>query len=876
MKRRALWVCIALALSMALPLSALAEGESALEAVEEIGGEALEACEETGGADAPAEGEPEAPAAPEGADAAEAPAGAEASGEGEAPEEPELPGKAEDSAAMEDPSADAAARDVEPLARVRSVEAAQKGVCIRWDAVPGVERYRVMYRTGSAGKWKKLADAAGDSYVWKKAADNRDYFFTLRCLDASGAELPGAYDEEGVRFRRLKAPSIAKAEATLEGIRLSWKKVSGAQRYLALIERDGMWQPLGAVEDTSYLFADVESGGEYRFSLCCAAEDGITPVSGWSDKGKSAPWFAAPRVERVEAAAAGIQIEWSEVPGAAKYRLYARSGGGSWKKVADATGTRCVWKKAKANTAYEFAVCCMDKKGKARTSGMIEDTGNAFTLLPTPKLAGAKLEPGGVRVSWKAVTGAERYAVLCRSGSGAWEAVGYADAGETDYLWPGAESGASYRFTVRCVSADGALGLSGYNASGASAKFLRAPAVRAACTVGGVRIEWDPVPGAVKYRLMYKQADAAKWSKLKDTAESSFLWTGAKSGVRYAFTAVCIDKKGKSRTSACDETGVSLTYVAAPVLTRAVRQSGGVRVEWEAVPGAAGYQLLRRSEGGEWTPVAATVETGCTWTGGETGAFTVRCLSEDGQTPASAFDAEGAIPASGAPKVVQAAWSGDNIAVSWSPVEGAVNYRVAYRDGDVWKAAGNSTGSSFTWKKPKGGRVYCLSVACVSASGTALTSDFDEPGITLLVPMKKLANYKYFCKYMSDAQFKKAYAVAKEVVEPLADMSREDQLFGIMIALREMVDDGMNYSTRKAHYNDPYGYFVLKYASCAGCTRATGLCLNILGIKYEHVHENKWCHQWARVKVGSEYWICDAFGLCCGPEPATRRHPFLN
>ena len=51
-------------------------------------------------------------------------------------------------------------------------------------------------------------------------------------------------------------------------------------------------------------------------------------------------------------------------------------------------------------------------------------------------------------------------------------------------------------------------------------------------------------------------------------------------------------------------------------------------------------------------------------------------------------------------------------------------------------------------------------------------------------------------------------------------MSREDQLYGIASALRAVVDDGsMAYSMEANHYNDPYGYFVLRTASCAGCAR---------------------------------------------------------
>lgn len=141
--------------------------------------------------------------------------------------------------------------------------------------------------------------------------------------------------------------------------------------------------------------------------------------------------------------------------------------------------------------------------------------------------------------------------------------------------------------------------------------------------------------------------------------------------------------------------------------------------------------------------------------------------------------------------------------------------------------------------------------------------------------MNQLANLKSIQKKCTNAELQAAYDVALEIVTPLAKKSEKEQLQGIAKALRALFDQGMTYSTDTPHYNDPYGYFVLHTASCAGCTRATGLCLNILGITYEHVNENQWGHQWCRVYVDGEYWICDAYGLYCGAEPAPYQHPYL-
>ncbi len=144
------------------------------------------------------------------------------------------------------------------------------------------------------------------------------------------------------------------------------------------------------------------------------------------------------------------------------------------------------------------------------------------------------------------------------------------------------------------------------------------------------------------------------------------------------------------------------------------------------------------------------------------------------------------------------------------------------------------------------------------------------------VSINKLSNYQSLSKGMTAGEFQQAYNEALKIVEDLNGYNKKSQLLNIAIRLRALDDAGIEYSTTAPHYADAYGYFISKKASCAGCARATGLCLNILGYPYEHVNEGAWSHQWCRVKVGSEYWICDAYGLYCGPEPAPYKHPTLS
>lgn len=165
------------------------------------------------------------------------------------------------------------------------------------------------------------------------------------------------------------------------------------------------------------------------------------------------------------------------------------------------------------------------------------------------------------------------------------------------------------------------------------------------------------------------------------------------------------------------------------------------------------------------------------------------------------------------------------------------------------------------------------------STSTGYEAPPETPAVTqsaaALVEASKLSNYSSLKKKVSDEEFAQAYAAAAQISTKYLGKSIEEQLQGIYTELRQMSVGELSYSMDSAHYSDVYGFFISKSASCAGATRAVGLCLNQLGIPYEHVHEGEYSHQWCRVNVNGTYWICDAYGMYVGPEPAERQHPYL-
>ena len=78
------------------------------------------------------------------------------------------------------------------------------------------------------------------------------------------------------------------------------------------------------------------------------------------------------------------------------------------------------------------------------------------------------------------------------------------------------------------------------------------------------------------------------------------------------------------------------------------------------------------------------------------------------------------------------------------------------------------------------------------------------------------------------------------------------------------------------HYSDVYGFFVLSRTSCAGDVRAAALCLELLGIPWEHVNENQYSHQWVRAELNGTYVVIDVNAPYVGYELVPYKHPLIG
>lgn len=78
--------------------------------------------------------------------------------------------------------------------KITSVANTSTGVQIKWDRVDGAKKYRISYKN-SEGGWTDIADTILTSFIWKEAAADTKYTFTVRSIASDGCV--SAYDTVG-------------------------------------------------------------------------------------------------------------------------------------------------------------------------------------------------------------------------------------------------------------------------------------------------------------------------------------------------------------------------------------------------------------------------------------------------------------------------------------------------------------------------------------------------------------------------------------------------------------------------------------------------------------------------------------------------------
>ena len=183
-----------------------------------------------------------------------------------------------------------------------------------------------------------------------------------------------------------------------------------------------------------------------------------------------------------------------------------------------------------------------------------------FVQLATPVITGATAVSNGVRVTWNAVSGAEKYWVCRRTSSTGW--TGVATVTGTSYTDTTVTRGNAYIYTIRCATSDGRLPLSGYDETGKTVVYgeLATPVITGASAVSnGIKVTWNAVSGAEKYWVC-RRTSSTGWTGVATVTGTSYTDTTVTRGNAYIYTIRCATSDGRLPLSGYDETGKTVEY----------------------------------------------------------------------------------------------------------------------------------------------------------------------------------------------------------------------------------------------------------------------------------------------------------------------------
>ena len=362
----------------------------------------------------------------------------------------------------------------------------------------------------------------------------------------------------GAVSSNLATPKISKTENVNGGVKLTWSKVKGAEKYRVYYKGSKGWTRMVDTTSTSYIDKDVSSGKNYTYTVRCINSSATKFTSGYDSKGKSVKYISAPKITKAESVDGGVKISWNKSNGAEQYRVYYKGRKG-WTRMVDTTSTSYIDKDVSSGKNYTYTVRCINSSATKFTSGY-DSKGKFVKYISAPKITKAESVDGGVKISWNKSNGAEQYRVYYKGRKG-WTRM--VDTTSTSYIDKDVSSGKNYTYTVRCLNKSKNKFTSGYNSTGKSIKYVSAPKIsKTEATYNSVKLNWDKVNGAEKYRV-YRRGEKG-WSRLFDTTSTTFTDTNLYADTEYTYTVRCINSSANKFTSGYNSKGFTVTTLSAP------------------------------------------------------------------------------------------------------------------------------------------------------------------------------------------------------------------------------------------------------------------------------------------------------------------------
>lgn len=249
----------------------------------------------------------------------------------------------------------------------------------------------------------------------------------------------------------IAAPKLSNVLNTVNGVKVTWESVSGADKYRVYRKtQGGSWERVGDTTSRSMVDKKATSGNTYYYTV--KAFSGSVAGS-YNKKGIPIRYVATPTLNKIENATTSVKVTWSKVRGADGYAVYRKKADATnWTRIATIkNGSTTSYKDFNVSSCQNYTYTVRAYDGNVYSSYV--SSGISIKYLSTPKLTKATSSKSGITINWNKVTGATGYTIYRKTGNGSWQALGKTTTNsKVTYIDKTAKKGVTYTYTVRATN----------------------------------------------------------------------------------------------------------------------------------------------------------------------------------------------------------------------------------------------------------------------------------------------------------------------------------------------------------------------------------------------------------------------------------------
>ena len=251
---------------------------------------------------------------------------------------------------------------------------------------------------------------------------------------------------------------------------------------------------------------------------------------------------------------------------------------------------------------------------------------------------------------------------------------------------------------------------------------------------GKIKLSWNAVEGATEYKVYRATSKTGTYKRLTTVTGTSLTNTSAKVGTKYYYYVVAVNADGvaseKSNivTRTCD--------LPRPVVKISVVSSTGkLKLRWDAIDGAAKYEVYRSTDGGKTYSLLKTVTgtslTNTSITAGNKYYYKVKAIHSNSNANSAYSSARYGTCDLARPTAQVSLNSEGKPVVSWGEVAGAEKYIMYIYDADGNQLSSHSTTNlQLTHVGADKGETYSYRVMAVHSNTSANSAKSNTVSIT--------------------------------------------------------------------------------------------------------------------------------------------------